>query len=326
MVTTAGPRPTKKRDATFEAVSESAINDESRKRRKHEMPGPSTPPAARRQSATLATYRRDGHVCTLSGYGYPDSAHIFPFSAAKDPSIVQDTWTLLETFWGPEAATVWRSQCENEDVTESPKNMICLSKHLHALWGAARFGLKPLRDARAAENNEVWVQFYWLGQGRLPPNQVVDISAMDNLAQYGMDRLFVENGSDAHAHQRGRNGTLAHQASGRRIETGQVFVIKANDPELLPSLDLLELQWVLVRLAALSGAAGVYAGGSGDDDDKAFAENIYGPLWGSALGQDEDAGDTGADDLGEWEANNDDVADFALDEAQYFPSEDDMDF
>ena len=54
---------------------------------------------------------------------------------------------------------------------------------------------------------------------------------------------FTESTSDGDGKGRGRNGTLAHRHSGLCIETGQVFVISADDPEDLPSLELLELQW-----------------------------------------------------------------------------------
>ncbi|ERS97596.1 hypothetical protein HMPREF1624_05767 [Sporothrix schenckii ATCC 58251] len=69
--------------------------------------------------------------------------------------------------------------------------MICLSKHLHTLWRAARFGLKPLRDPRAVERNEVWVQFHWLAQGRQRLNQAVGSDAMERLGEYVMD-TFVD--------------------------------------------------------------------------------------------------------------------------------------
>ncbi|KIH89984.1 hypothetical protein SPBR_01016 [Sporothrix brasiliensis 5110] len=172
-------------------------------------------------------------------------------------------------------------------MSESPRNMICLSKHLHALWGAARFGLKPLRDPQAVERNEVWVQFHWLAQGLLRPSEEVGSDAMDRLGEYGMDPTFVDAGSDSKIDRRGRNGTLAHQESGQRIETGQVFVIKADDPELLPSLEILELQWALVRLAALSGAADVYCDHYSDDHDAvsliADAEGYYERIFDTGL-------------------------------------------
>ncbi|CAK7275585.1 hypothetical protein SEPCBS119000_006752, partial [Sporothrix epigloea] len=48
---------------------------------------------------------------------------------------------------------------------------------------------------------------------------------------------------------------VAHRKSGLPLETGQIFTIRAEDPEDLPSFELLELQWDLLRIAAMSGPA-----------------------------------------------------------------------
>lgn len=48
---------------------------------------------------------------------------------------------------------------------------------------------------------------------------------------------------------------LARRESGLRIETGQTFVLKTDDPENLPSFELLQLSWDLLRIAAICGAA-----------------------------------------------------------------------
>ncbi|EPE04347.1 hypothetical protein F503_01351 [Ophiostoma piceae UAMH 11346] len=229
------------------------------------LPAAHTPTSDRRsRSAASAAYQRDGHKCILTGYGLPDAAHIFPFSGNKDTVSRNRMLEFLECYWGPEATAVWRAKCEDANVTESPQNILCLGKHMHALWGSARFGLKPLRDERAVAQNEVWVQFHWLRQGLFKPTDFVSTDApdqqMDVLAGRNAERCdgFATSGSDSHRDSRGCNGTLAHRESGILIETGQVFVIRAEDPRDLPSLDLLELQWHLVRLAAISGAADVF--------------------------------------------------------------------
>ncbi|EPE06078.1 snf2 family helicase [Ophiostoma piceae UAMH 11346] len=477
-----------------------------------QVPAPTTPPTAgspgtpssqspstkakdkaRRHSATAAAYRRDKHVCVLSGYGYPDGAHIFPFSASKDRKVTTAMLLLLETFWGQDKMAVWRAQCEDTAISDPPKNMICLGKHLHALWGAARFGLKPLRIPAAAEKNEpddvvddamvdelvdqlaalmtsmsvasyglnlhkccadgVVLQFSWsynaihqatgrilrLGQtqpvswtiiktsssfhcvqeavlsakwamqlsasmalpdfvvgkwqcahriarlrewssdedeaaaedtdyvpggdkddlnsdhdsdarfvrsellpgssqkGRRAPSaspsaiQIaanyrgaslvsLDLNYAALLARYrrrkgaflgvsdatsirqeeggggiswlfertstggqGTHGGFAESSSGSDGNARGKNGTLAHRQSGICIETGQVFVISADRPEGLPSLDLLELQWNLVRVAAMSGAADAYANRRWRDDGSAGVganeEQTFDELW-----------------------------------------------
>lgn len=68
------------------------------------------------------------------------------------------------------------------------------------------------------------------------------------------------------------------------IQTGQIFVIKADDPRLLSSFELLELQGDL-RIAAISGAA------EPSNDDYSDHDNNSKDL--SLWKQDED--------LGRWE-------------------------
>ncbi|CAK7273948.1 hypothetical protein SEPCBS119000_005919 [Sporothrix epigloea] len=48
---------------------------------------------------------------------------------------------------------------------------------------------------------------------------------------------------------------VAHRESGLPLQIGYIVTIRAEDPEDLPSFDLLEMQWDLLRIAAMSGAA-----------------------------------------------------------------------
>ncbi len=226
---------------------------------------------------------------------------------------MRQTLDLLRTFWGPEATERWQVQCENEGITESPKNMLCLGKHLHALWGAARFGLKPLRDTLAAKKGEVWVQFHWLRQGVLKPDDVVDEAAVGLLAALDTNNGFATGGSDGDSSRRGRNSTVAHRQSGLRIETGQVFVITATKPDDLPSLDLLELQWNLIRVAAMSGAADVHTNNGFEDGGSTGgamaaieADSDVESLWLSPEVHTDEEEDDGEGEDGDEDGDNDD--------------------
>ncbi|CAK7229636.1 hypothetical protein SCUCBS95973_007290 [Sporothrix curviconia] len=75
---------------------------------------------------------------------------------------------------------------------------------------------------------------------------------------------------------------VAHRRSGIRIQTGQLYTIRANAPEQLPSMELLQLQWDLLRIAAMSGAADVYDDNGDDSDDQCEDDELC-----SAFGSDE---------------------------------------
>ncbi|CAK7275151.1 hypothetical protein SEPCBS57363_006534, partial [Sporothrix epigloea] len=70
---------------------------------------------------------------------------------------------------------------------------------------------------------------------------------------------------------------VAHRRSGLRIRTGQLFTIRADKPEDLPSMELLQIQWNLKRIAAMSGAADVYEDLEDDDfdHDGNYAFRVY---------------------------------------------------
>ncbi|KAF3891393.1 hypothetical protein GTR04_5215 [Trichophyton interdigitale] len=63
--------------------------------------------------------------------------------------------------------------------------------------------------------------------------------------------------------------------TGEEIASGQEIVLTTSDPEnlSLPGWDLLELQWTLQRLTALSGAADAFPDAVEEDDSS-------GILWG----------------------------------------------
>jgi hypothetical protein len=159
---------------------------------------------------------------------------------------------LLESFWGVEQSLAWRKRYEDGGITQSPKNYLSLNHQLHFWFDNARFALKPL--FKSPDGTEVTVQWHWLKRTSLLPKTAIDPTE-DVLAQAGLtDRSWGE--------------CLAHRKSGVPIRTGQTFVIRAENPEELPSFELLKLQWNLLRVAAICGAADVtddYY--EGDEDD-----------------------------------------------------------
>jgi len=59
----------------------------------------------------------------------------------------------------------------------------------------------------------------------------------------------------------------------RKSALDRLFLFKTDNPETqpLPNFELLDMQWVLTRLTAMSGAAELDDGYGGDDDDSAMA-------------------------------------------------------
>ncbi|GAB1312858.1 hypothetical protein MFIFM68171_03068 [Madurella fahalii] len=179
---------------------------------------------------------RDGHVCVFSGMSDPQAAHILPFATSEKKKFIHLNH-MLTAFWGSEKAMAWRRNFEAAGITQSAKNGISMSHQIHFWFDNARFALKPLRQTTEG----IVVQWHWLNRSVLKPSVYIR-SDMDVLLQAGvMD-------------QRWGHG-LAHRESGVRIQTGQTFVLQRHDH--MPSWELLEMQWDLLRVAALCGAADV---------------------------------------------------------------------
>ncbi|KAL7620426.1 hypothetical protein AAE478_009421 [Parahypoxylon ruwenzoriense] len=148
---------------------------------------------------------RDRNVCIVVGTIDPEAAHIFPFATSSEGNFGNINHMLL-SFWGKEKYETWSKLIQDEKITESPKKLICLNHQLHFWWDHAKFALKPLRRSE----NEVIVQWHWQKDTLLKPGQRINWGER-----------------------------LAHRKSGMPVKTGQTFSIKADDPELLTSFELL---------------------------------------------------------------------------------------
>ncbi len=179
----------------------------------------------------------------------PAAAHIFPFATSEEKPFGGIS-AILQTFWGVEKGLAWFQQFEDARITQSPKNYLSLSRQIHFWFNNARLALKPLRQTPT----EIVVQWNWLKRTRLLPRIEVG-QAQDTF-------LALAALKDA-----AWGSCLAHRRSGVPIETGQTFVIRAEKPEDLPSFEMLEMQWNLLRVAAICGAADVPDASYYDLDD-----------------------------------------------------------
>ena len=149
-------------------------------------------------------------------------------------------------------ASEWRKLYHSAAVTQSPANHLSLNHQLHYWFDKARFAFKPLSHT----SNTITLQFHWLRRTNLFPSTIIEVSGETLLDSTGLRIPTKTWGS-----------CLAHRASGVPIRTGQTFVIRADNANELPSFELLELQWNLLRVAAICGAADVEDELDSDVDD-----------------------------------------------------------
>ncbi|CAK7567468.1 MAG: hypothetical protein SEPTF4163_005433 [Sporothrix epigloea] len=117
-----------------------------------------TSPVTHSRNAVRKAKDRDNHTCILTGADNPEAAHIYPLSAG--PASGRKKYiTMLVSFWGKEKADAWSRQYWATSVTESPKNLLCLSCQLHFWWSTCRLALRPIRTLDPCT---IKLQLHWL--------------------------------------------------------------------------------------------------------------------------------------------------------------------
>jgi len=184
-------------------------------------------------------------------------------------------WTVLRLFWSQDRVDAWYNAIFSSDSgTEVVSNLMCLCPNAHKYHERAFFALKPKEISN--DKKTLKVEFYWLP--RCDHSNQVDILRTPSISEY-LDGTT-------------RGVGLLNIQTKQMIRSRDVIELKTNDPEKLPLPDfrLLDMQWILHRVSALSGAAELSDDFDKDNDDD----------WDVALENEEDLDILLTDD--EWSA------------------------
>ncbi|KAJ5686611.1 hypothetical protein N7536_009230 [Penicillium majusculum] len=203
----------------------------------------------RKFSAKTACLERDDFSCVITNFPQVDVAHIYPLSLKKSQSsgnnkctdTYDDFWKTLHMFWRKDQVDKWEAQLTGPCGTELCENLLSLCPNAHRLWGAFYFALQPLH--LCDDSKELITRFYWMPEVTRDKVQVQDKPSISLHPPAELLNLRVEN-TDGSAH---------------KMNSGDLVIFQTKDPESLPlpSWDLLQMQWILHRIGALSGAANV---------------------------------------------------------------------
>ena len=178
----------------------------------------------------------------------------------KLSSGILDLWRSLAVFWGKDQINKWKNtifpDSQNPDIgVERCFNLTSLSQQAHTMWNDGLFALKPLNLSR--DQKTLTVQFFWQVPGDYEIDSEVDLLT-EAPSSEGLDLI----GGGVFLNR------LENDGSSPRICSGETFTFTTKDPKNLPlpSLELLEMQWVLQRLVGMSGAAGWPSLDTIDDD------------------------------------------------------------
>ncbi|KAF2804491.1 uncharacterized protein BDZ99DRAFT_342442, partial [Mytilinidion resinicola] len=183
----------------------------------------------------------DQTTCILTKSGEPRVAHIYPFSMRyKDRSVEQSGpsfWQASGVFWSKERVDAWYSAIFPRG-TEVCQNLVCLAPHAYAYWERAYFALKPMRISE--DKKRLDVQLFWLS--RNIHTQAVRAQTVPLLAAFDQGPNLAK---------------LYDHRTDQLISSGSEISLTTDDLALrpLPDMALLEMQWFLYRVAAMSGAA-----------------------------------------------------------------------
>jgi len=161
----------------------------------------------------------------------------------------------------------WRSMVfpnsQNPDVgVEKCFNLISLTPTAHDMWNRGLFALKPLE--LSPDLKKLTVQFFWQARGSYKLKSRIDLLTKPTSSR-GLDL-----GGEGYFLSRSENDVSSSGV--HLIQSGETFTFTTEDPQNLPlpSLELLEMQWILQRLVGMCGAA---EWPSLDLDDDDIADN-----------------------------------------------------
>ncbi|KAL1884945.1 hypothetical protein Plec18167_001602 [Paecilomyces lecythidis] len=207
---------------------------------------PTSTPTIRKRSARLLCEKRDDSTCIITGYKEPiEIAHIYPFSLGqKSKTERMRFWNTLSNFWTSEKIDSWKAEIMGPSGTEHCAHLMCLTNIAHKLWEKARFALCPLQ--LSDDQKTLTVKFFWLPtldyrKSQSFTRRPLPIAA--DLISSSKDGIPIAK--------------LFNLATEEKIQSGDVLTFHTTDPVNLPlpSIKLLQLQWTLHRVLAMSGAA-----------------------------------------------------------------------
>jgi hypothetical protein len=159
-------------------------------------------------------------------------------------------WNALHIFWSEERVNAWYDAVFPKG-TEACYNLMCLCPDAHKYWEKAHFALKPI--GLSDDKKGLDIQFFWLAKG----NRTSQVAILQH------PPLPVQL-------DQGPNMTMLLNVQTKQIIcSGDQIALETDDPVAhpLPDLKLLEMQWVLNRVTAISAAAEPQDDFGDDSDD-----------------------------------------------------------
>ncbi|KAL6823755.1 hypothetical protein V8C40DRAFT_279715 [Trichoderma camerunense] len=215
---------------------------------------------------------RDQKACILTKAASPQACHVIPYAVTANHTNIDAYMknNVVQGLLGNPGEQIARIIKKGSlSSLDKSWNMICLHPTLHTWWSQCLFSLKclgliPQGDGRSTR---VQIQFYWMPRNGINPHELVKPPYETAISEM-LQTVTLQHG--------GGIGIVAdvQRDSFHALETGQTFDIVADNEDAVKLKEALDVQWAIVRLAAMSGAAGVLAleDNSDKDDDAMVTE------------------------------------------------------
>ena len=172
-------------------------------------------------------------------------------------------------FWPEEKVASWHDKIFQDNRTATPKgteaveNMLTLTATLHRFHSEGAFALRPVR--MSDDKTQLELEFHWLVRQQRDSRTKVDLMEQPLSSR---DRTESQRG-----YTFCRFGDSAIPAL---LTSGMRFTMMTDDPvsKPLPDPGLLEMQWHLQCILAMSGAAGWSEEDFDNDDPDAAVDAI----------------------------------------------------
>ena len=196
---------------------------------------------------------RDHGLCVVSRIGGVEACHLYPWCAfgEKEPDRVRRFWAILRMFWPEDKVNSWHAKIFQDNRTsprrgtETVENMFTLTATLHCFHSEGAFALRSVRISD--DKTQLELEFHWLARQQRDSTAKVDLRD---------EPLSSRDRTDSRA-----GVTFCRFEDSMKptpLISGTRFMMTTDDPtnNPLPDPGLLELQWHLQRVVAMSGAAG----------------------------------------------------------------------
>ncbi|KAK0707548.1 hypothetical protein B0H67DRAFT_316136 [Lasiosphaeris hirsuta] len=190
----------------------------------------------------------DSRRYVITGTADPDVCHIIPHSTCARP----ETLSRFRQCFGDVSILI--SDCDEASlnewngwftarlgVSDQAWNMISLNTQLHKWWGKAHLGFKcqGILPGLTDEQQLVRLQFHWL------PRALSGVRDEQDL------QIHLKNTWNL------REGVAAFRTTARLVATGDILDVVVAAEDAFKMKRAFDLQWALIRIAALTGTADV---------------------------------------------------------------------